>query len=838
MKKRAFTFTLAALLLSSCSKNAHLQSTWQFNAHDDSAPTATFVVTADNSQRRQYKQSTTLALRDNAPQSITYEEHNGLPRLRSGDVGFDALFALAVDELKANSVESIRDGAYAKGEDIDCACFETGAKWHYVWTRDLSYAAYLGLSWLDPQRVQQSLMFKTATFREGVSLSPWIQQAEGRQIVQDTGSGGSWPVSTDRISWGLGAASVLDQLSGSARVEFAATVLETLRTTLDNDRMVAFDSVRGLYNGEQSFLDWREQSYANWVKDELTYMATSSALSTNVLYFMALEQAAQLAEAAGENGLAARYGRWAEGLKTAINQHLWLPDRGLYSSLTAGHFDLQPLVKFDWLGQSLAIISGVADSEQRASILANYPHGPMGPPVIFPQQPNTPIYHNRALWPFVTGFGLQAAILGDNPLVVNSAYHSLVRGAALNLSNMENYEWLSGRALWQDSTAPDLKGPVINSQRQLWSVGAYLGMVIEGVFGLQRDGDSLHINPYVTTQLHQRFMSGTERAELLDITWQGKKIDVSLALPETAAVDERGVYRVAEVRLNGSPVGQTIQAAQLKLTNKIEVQLGQVAAPNVAINTIQALPSTYDENVFAPVTPSLKLDVGSPENVLLVNDSANRADRVSYRIYRNGELAATLPSPGEWRDPFVTEQVCYAVEAMFNTSRNVSHHSQPVCTLEGTFFSVADVHAETTSTVSVDQYGPVLTAWGQHDDSFMLNDVSLSKGLWSLQLRYRNTLHTINTGITNAVKWVRVLDQRGKLVAQGALQMPHMQGEVTHLSTPLRVTLPADGRYRIEWHDFYNMSYLQSNANYGAAGGEGGPLNILDLYGVMITPAN
>lgn len=34
-----------------------------------------------------------------------------------------------------------------------------------------------------------------------------------------------------------------------------------------------------------------------------------------------------------------------------------------------------------------------------------------------------------------------------------------------------------------DLAQPDLTGPVINSQRQLWSVGGYLGMVTNTLFG-------------------------------------------------------------------------------------------------------------------------------------------------------------------------------------------------------------------------------------------------------------------------------------------------------------------------------------------------------------------
>lgn len=42
---------------------------------------------------------------------------------------------------------------------------------------------------------------------------------------------------------------------------------------------------------------------------------------------------------------------------------------------------------------------------------------------------------------------------------------------------MENLEWLSGQPMLKDRQAQgDLSGPVVDSRRQLWSVGAYLGM--------------------------------------------------------------------------------------------------------------------------------------------------------------------------------------------------------------------------------------------------------------------------------------------------------------------------------------------------------------------------
>ncbi|MEZ4471302.1 MAG: hypothetical protein R3F60_10980 [bacterium] len=77
------------------------------------------------------------------------------------------------------------------------------------------------------------------------------------QIMQDTGTGGSHPISTDRVIWALGARSLLAQLTGERRGAFAGRALEALRATTAHDRAVAFDAAEGLYRGEQSFLDWR-----------------------------------------------------------------------------------------------------------------------------------------------------------------------------------------------------------------------------------------------------------------------------------------------------------------------------------------------------------------------------------------------------------------------------------------------------------------------------------------------------------------------------------------------------------------------------------------------------
>lgn len=759
---------------------------------------------------RSYTHATTMPLRDNASQSISYTEQANLPRVRSGNLAFDALFAQAVTEMQQDSVQAIRDGSYNGGQPIACECFETGEKWHYVWTRDLSYAAHLGLAMLDPQRTRNSLLFKLSGYRTGKPALA-AGSADGLQIVQDTGSGGSWPVSTDRVSWAFGAEQALQSLPAAERAPFAATALQALRNTIENDRIAAFDPASGLYNGEQSFLDWREQSYAAWIPHDLSSMASAKSLSTNVAHYKALTLAAELAQEAGDGSSAQRYTQWAAALKIAINDRLWLKDAGMYSSLTAGHFDGAPLHKFDWLGQALAIITGVADAGQAQSILARYPHGPLGAPVIWPQQPGVPVYHNRALWPFVTAYGLRAAVQHSNVAVADAAYASLLQGAALNLSNMENMEWRNG-----DPTAP-----VINSRRQLWSVGGYLGMVVQQMFGIGVDAERLHVNPFITSRLRREWFAGSDVVELSGLTLHGKRLHLKIKMPPAVALE--GVYMPIGGKLNGRDVRSPVAWSELAEENLIEVEMGPLVPGRQSITFAGS-----EDASTAPPEPVVQHSPASAAPSLRIAPGPGTRDEARYNIYRDGQLAAQGIAAGEWSDRTAAPGAahCYAVEAAYHANGTRSHHSQPLCpaAMLATATHTAGMHAADSRDA---QRG------GLGQDS-----VTVAKeGRYHLQLRYNNHAHQINLGITNAVQLLRLRDKHGALAAEGIVQMPHnAPADGPAWSTPLTARLKP-GSYKLELQAFYNMSDLQSNASYADAGGASGARNQAVVLASRLLPA-
>jgi len=817
-----------------------------FTTWDGRTETATFTITGEQDDLRSYSQASTAKQREDAPQSQTFSEDANWPRVRSGDLAFDALFALAVDEMKHDAVSEIRDSAYMGGEPIPCKCFETGAKWHFVWTRDLSYAAWLSLAMLDPERVRNSLEFKLSGYREGVNKpAAAAGTADGLQIIQDTGSGGSWPVSTDRVTWAFGAEAALYSLPAGERKKFAAEALKALSNTLDNDLIAAYEPSTGLYGGEQSFLDWRKQTYATWIPDDMSSLATAVSVSTNAAFYQAMSLAVQLARELGQPEVANKYQARAEALKTAINEHLWLEDAGLYSSLTASHFDGAPMHKFDWLGQALAIITGIADDHKVQKILASYPHGPMGAPVIFPQQPGIAVYHNRAIWPFVTAYGLKAAKRGNNVAVANSAMELLIRGAALNLSNMENLEWLSAQAMWQEPGDPALSGPVINSKRQLWSVGAYLSLVVNDIFGVETTATGLRLAPYITSELRQRYLGQSEQLQLSNLRLWGKTLDLVIQLPPVTATS--GVYSVEAIRVNGVDSNGTLASGDLKAKNSIEIKLGEPVPGHSAITRVDATPGVFDESVFAPYEPEVEVaDLNGKISVSII-DKRNKGD-IEYRLFRNGEQLAAGLGAGTWVDAMPDPaQSCYSAVAIFKSSGNRSHHSRPRCANPGQYIAVdADNVSSNREVTSLnegkesDSIGvglAVIQDWGLPDDSFSVDNIDITDaGRYAIQIRYFNIQHEVQTGITNGMKWLSVTDTDGKVVGGGVMQLPHNEPHNPPVySTPVYLQL-VPGQYSLSLTDFYNMSYLTNNQTYSAAGGIEGPVNRFDIYGVRVLP--
>jgi len=671
-------------------------------------------------------------------------------RSQTGSVLFDAMLALAQQELDANRVEAIRDPAFDEGRPVPCGCFQTGARWPYVWTRDMSFAADLALARVDPARTRQSLRFKLSPARDG--------RTPGLFVAQDTGSGGSWPISSDRVVWFLGARHLLDDAA------FAEETWQALQGTLAQDRDYVFDAAVGLYRGETSFLDWREQTYPGWTAQDVRFIGESYALSTNVLHYQALRLGEQLARRHGD-ARAARYAAWADALRTQIDLRFWREDLGQYMSYLgpAGGRDaagtataLLPVAKLDLLGLSLGVLADVFPPERARRALSAYPVTAAGSPVVWPQEADQPIYHNRAIWPFVSAYSLRAARRLDDAPRIAVEIQSILRGAALAGSNMENYEMLTQSVHVEDGA---LSGPVVNSQRQLWSVAGYLAMVREGVFGIEADGS---VAPKLPVALVPMLFGQRDRIVLAEgghryVLVRPKQIDGDLLVAGQTRVD--GQETVVQL------VGRRGRAT---------------SPPQPAVHVAPATPAAPDLvaarggwRVSVPAGDVLWRDgVAQPANADYVTVADGQA--TCLRLSRRGQGLESLPGP----------ERCVGATARI---------------------------------AGADDW-----RWAPP-----------AAGVWRLRLQYDNPHGPINTGVTAAVKQLRIRCE-GLPEQHRPVVMPHSVGVQDSTLVDFRA---GTGPCRFNLEEGFNMSALAHFAHYtGGQGGRDGVVNNARVIGLQLMP--
>ncbi len=383
-------------------------------------------------------------LDDQSRQWDLSQDISNLPKFSSPEAPLlEALTNLALEEALLN-IRS--DGAFSAGKE-----------WQGVWTRDVSYAAQLSLAYLFPETVKTSLRAKLS---------------ESGRIIQDTGTGGAWPISSDRHIWTLAAWEVY---LATGDEEWLAEIKKPIINALQEDLLWNRDPVSGMLMGETSFEDWREQTYPEWMTPANIH--ASHALSTNIIFKRALEIGLALEDK--NQGIIRTWPRLIERLDQNILNHFWDSSLNAPTSYVMTNPGWEAANHRDLLGESLGILYMKSFAEVDSQLVATYPRTPFGTPVISNQLPHAPAYHNKAIWPFVETYGLLAAKKAGNSQAFAHGFNSLIRSAALFLSHRENFHYSSGRP---DATQ-------INSDRQLWSVAGWLGAIYKGLFGISINYD-------------------------------------------------------------------------------------------------------------------------------------------------------------------------------------------------------------------------------------------------------------------------------------------------------------------------------------------------------------
>src|SRR5665647_187630 len=372
------------------------------------------------------------------------------PQYHSEYLISDVIYKMALEEME-------------KAIEPD-STFRTGKEWAGVWTRDISYSIILSMAYLQPKVAQYSLMRKV----------------KNGKIIQDTGTGGAYPVSTDRMIWAV-AAWELYKATGDK--DWLREAYGIIKNSIDDDLKNIHDNITGMVRGESSFLDWREQTYPKWMQPADIF--ESENLGTNAVHYEANMVLSQMASLLKNTKATKKYKANAEKIKAGINRYLWMNNKGYYAQYLYGRNFKILSPKSEALGEALCVLFGIADARQQASIIANTPVTDYGISCIYPQIPDLPPYHNNAVWPFVQSYWALASAKIANENSVMESLAAIYRPAGMFLSNKENFVADNG----------DFAGTVINSSNMLWSLSGNLYMIHKVIFGIEFQANKLVFHP-------------------------------------------------------------------------------------------------------------------------------------------------------------------------------------------------------------------------------------------------------------------------------------------------------------------------------------------------------
>lgn len=143
--------------------------------------------------------------------------------------------------------------------------WKAGANWADTWTRDAVYSIYFSYAWIMPGMSRRTLEKQTLK--------------NPSEALQDTGTGGSYPISTDRVVWAIAA---WEYYLVTGDKGWLKEAYEGLRNTALKDLHVAFDSNVNLFKGETCSMDWRTHTYPNWFTN--VNIGESFSSGTNALH--------------------------------------------------------------------------------------------------------------------------------------------------------------------------------------------------------------------------------------------------------------------------------------------------------------------------------------------------------------------------------------------------------------------------------------------------------------------------------------------------------------------------------------------------------------------------
>lgn len=361
-----------------------------------------------------------------------------LPKYHSDQPIVDALFALAIREIQASpSAEN----------DFDI---------------------YLSLAALAPEKASRKLK------------SELMSTSAGIIIAQPSGAGGSWPVTTDRISW---ATAMWELYQATGDKEPLAEALHAIENTLNLDMRAAWNDTYNLMKGKNC---GSASNYPEWMRPVDIYQSMS--LGTNVLFANAFKTRDLICSELSDDKFMPLWSGVDREITNSLNTILWIPAAGFYGQYLYG--GIYPIISTanDNFAQALAIIFGAANREMAKSIIKNTPTAPGGIQPFYPLSHETEGIDNGKDRATIQAFWNIAAAKARNMTAVEQGLASTLYHGTL---------YAAAKGVFPVNTQADLS----RIDPSAWNSAGMAAMVVRVIIGMEFTNKGISFAPIVPASL-------------------------------------------------------------------------------------------------------------------------------------------------------------------------------------------------------------------------------------------------------------------------------------------------------------------------------------------------
>lgn len=467
------------------------------------------------------------------------------PWLTCDDTTVTRAFRVALGDIVTNLV-MFQDGQLTEPK----LCLGAGLNYPSLWTRDNSLNTFNMAGLFLPEVAENSLR---AVLTHDETLGGW-------RI-----GGQYW----DAIIWAMGAWEFYLYRGDRA---FLAESLDIVERSLRFFEETEFDPERGLFRGPSFFQDgisgYPDELSNNFGADVRYWVDGNPAsrhpkgfgipwfsLSTNCLYARAYQIVNEMRRELG-SPLSADASAKAEAMRGAVNAGFWNARRGTYDYLVLP--DGRTCEHQEAAGIAFAILFGIADAEQTASILRNVQMMPAGIPCIWPQFPRFAAFgvghyarHSGTVWPQVQTFWARAALRAGRADLFEQEFARIGAHAARDGQFTEIYHPVTGLpygGVQEDYYQRHLSvwESVPNTT---WGATSYFRLIHQCLLGMECAPDGIQFRPHLPKSV--------SKISLSNIPYRGALLHVAL---------ERSGH--ASFALDGQP-GEPFLAAGIQGEHRI-----------------------------------------------------------------------------------------------------------------------------------------------------------------------------------------------------------------------------------------------------------------------------